>query len=379
MTTINLNDLNVCSDPGYLNLISIKNRFRLKNIPPQRFDNLQNSPYDINNNLKKTFTQDELNMRRKAEILNYSANKTNTKTNNFTKKEKWAQLVNGSSQQRNLPYSYIKNNLVLGTTNYVQTCPSGSILYTPTYASGVPGKIMNLYEDPNIPLYMYSTSRDSYGLINQEVTTQQLEYDIFDNIYLYDTNPNKNNGIVASIYILNIDTKIYTFNIQFPISIFISATAKSGYSGTFNENITISFIEKPLHPYIYYGKDVVETSSTTNILPHKSVTFNVSMNSITGSFSGNQYIGNYALSNLTLNTEPTYLYDFNFGLNDENNNSLINIDTQKNTNLYNYFENISYGIIMNPSLNNINVYNNCTVVNEGIFPQKTTYQTISIR
>jgi hypothetical protein len=378
MTTTNLNDLNVCSDPGYLNLISIKNRFRLKNIPPQRFDNLQNSPYDINNNLKKAFTQEELNMRRKAEILNYSANKTNTKTNNFTKKEKWAQLVNGSSQQRNLPYSYIKNNLVLGTTNYVQTCPSGTILYTPTYASGVPGKIMNLYEDPNIPLYMYSTSRDSYGLINQEVTTQQLEYDMFDNIYLYDNNPNKNNGIVASIYILNIDTKIYTFNIQFPISIFISATAKSGYSGTFNENITISFIEKPLHPYIYYGKDVVETISTTNILPQKSVTFNVSMKSITGSFSGNQYIGNYALSNLTLNTEPTYLYDLNFGLNDENNNSLINIDTQKNTNLYNYFENISYGIIMNPSLNNINVYNNCTVVNPGIFPQKNTYQTISI-
>jgi len=133
-----------------------------------------------------------------------------------------------------------------------------------------------------------------------------------------------------------------------------------------------------LQPYIYYGKDIVETISTTNILPQKSVTFNVSMNSISGSFSGNQYIGNYVLSNLTLNTEPTYLYDLNFGLTDKNNNSLINIDTQKNTNLYNYFENISYGIIMNPSLNNINVYNNCSLLNPGIFPQKNTYQTISI-
>jgi hypothetical protein len=376
MTTSNLN---VCSDPAYLNLVTIKNRFRLKSIPPQRYDNLKNSPYDINNNLQKVFTQEELNMRRKAEILNYSANKTNTKTNNLTKKEKWAQLVNGSSQQRNLPYSYIQNNLVLGTTNYVQTCPSGSIIYTPTYASGVPGKIMNLYEDPNVPLYMYSTSRDSYGLINQEITTQQFTYDVFDNIYLDSTNKNKNNGIVASIYIQNIDTKTYTFNIQFPISIFISATTKKGFSGTFNENITINFINKPLQHNIYYGSGIVNTNPSYSIPSQKSVTFNISMNLSNDGFSGNQFIGNYVLSNLTLNTEPNYLYDMNFGLMDENNNSLIYIESQTNTNLYNYFENISYGIFMNPSLNNLNVYNNCSVVNPSQFPSKSTYQSLIIQ
>jgi len=219
---------NVCSDPGYLNIVAMKTRFKLFNVPPQRYDNLINSPYDICNNLQKVFTQEELNMRRKVEILKYSANQTSTKTNNLTKKEKWVQLNNGYSQKRNLSYSFIKKNLVPGTTDYVQTCPSGTILYTPTYASNIPGKLINLYEDPNVPLYMYSTQRESYGIINQEVNIQEFNYETNQNIYLSSVN---RNGNIASIYILNPNTKTYNYNIQFPVSIFISAKAKQRITG----------------------------------------------------------------------------------------------------------------------------------------------------
>jgi hypothetical protein len=225
---------NVCSDDGYVNSLKMRNRFKLINVPPQRYDNLQNSPYTNN-----AFTQDQLNMRRKAEVLKYSANQSNTKTNNLTKKEKWAQLVNGASQKRNLSYSYIGENLIPGTTNYVQTCPSGTTIYTPTYASNIPGPIMNLYEDPNVPLYMYSNKVDTYGLLNQEVNTTQFTYDtnLTDIYYNYDDRNNPK--LFISLYIQNINTPTYSFNIEVPISLFISAKAKPNLSGTFNENITI--------------------------------------------------------------------------------------------------------------------------------------------
>ena len=367
------NKNNVCSDPGYQNNISIKNRFRLFNIPVQRYDNLVNSPYDVSNVLQKTFTQDQLNMRRKSEILKYSATKSNTKTNNLTKREKWTQLVNGSSQQRNISYSFIQNNLIPGTTNYVNTCPSGTILYTPTSASGIPGKIMNLYEDPTVPLYMYSTNVNAFGLINQEVDTRQFIYDKdIKNVYLDSSN---NNGIITSIYIMNILTPTYRFNIQFPISIFISATVKPRRTGIFKESITIYFDNNPFQPYVYYGSSIIikngQINNPTETSPSiKSTTFDVSMNLSSGKFSGNQYIGQYSLANLTLNTQPNFIYDICFNIMDN-----FHITTQNNTMLYDNFENIHFGICANVEYNSLNVFNNCSTKNKVSI---LTYQNLSI-
>jgi hypothetical protein len=298
-----MDNQNVCSDDGYVSLVNMRNRFKLFNVPPERYDNLQNSPYN-----NSAITQQQLNMRRKVEILKYSANQSNTKTNNLTKKEKWALLVNGASQRRNLSYSYIGENLIPGTTNYVQTCPSGTTIYTPTYASGIPGPVMYLYEDPNVPLYMYSKKVDTYGILNQEVNTTEFTYDSnkFD-IYLSNST---NDKIITSLYIQNINTPIYNFTIQFSMSIFITATVKPNFVGTFNETITISIL--PLQHYIKYGTNIVDTNSLSTFPTQKYVTFNISMNLANGSFSGNQYIGNYMMTNLVLNTQPNYIYDIGF-------------------------------------------------------------------
>lgn len=370
------NKVNVCSDIGYQNSVSLKNRFRIFNIPIQRFDNLANSPYDISNFLNKTFTQDQLNMRRKSEILKYSATKSNTKTNNLTKREKWVQLINAASQQRNLSYSFIQNNLIPGTTNFINTCPSGTILYTPTSASGIPGKIMNLYEDPTVPLYMYSTNVNAFGIINQEPDTTQFIYDKdITNVYLDSSN---NNGIITSIYIINILTPIYRFNIEFPISIFISATVKPRRTGTFKESISIYFDIHPFQSYVYYGSSIVIKNGQINnpieISPSiKSTTFDVSMNLSSGNFSGNQYIGQYSLANLTLNTQPNFIYDICLNIMDN-----FHITTQNNTMLYDNFENIQFGICTNVEFNSLNIYNNCSIKNPTSFPLKSTYQMLSI-
>ena len=89
-------------------------------------------------------------------------------------------------------------------------------------------------------------------------------------------------------------------------------------------------------------------------------------------------MGNYTMTNLILNTQPNYIYDIAFSPTDINNNILININTQTNTQFYDYFENINYGIYMNPSYNNLNVFNNCTVVNPSVYPTTTNYENIRI-
>jgi hypothetical protein len=100
---------------------------------------LQETPY------KGSITQDQLNMRRKAEILKYNSTQTNSQTNAPTKNEVFSQIMRGSYKQcsvdtRSKPVS--------------------------TTASNIPGKPMYLFEDTNIQLYNYNTYKNNvtFGL-----------------------------------------------------------------------------------------------------------------------------------------------------------------------------------------------------------------------
>jgi hypothetical protein len=53
-----MDNQNVCSDDGYVNSVTMRNRFKLLNVPPQRYDNLQNSPYN-----NSAISQQQLNWR----------------------------------------------------------------------------------------------------------------------------------------------------------------------------------------------------------------------------------------------------------------------------------------------------------------------------
>jgi hypothetical protein len=66
----------------------LKSQAALNNIPPIRMNLL--SPYP-------KYERFDLDMRRKVEILKYDNNNSNTKTNNFTKNQKWSMLINGVS------------------------------------------------------------------------------------------------------------------------------------------------------------------------------------------------------------------------------------------------------------------------------------------
>lgn len=118
------------------------------------------------------YSQFELDMRRKAEILQYK-----TKQNNPTKKQLWSMLNKGSLTHKktwatqginatnsNTNNLNLVNNTLVCNTN---TVPSSPII-NQNFSSDVPGKQLDLYLDPNVPLtnykrqYTYSAGGDKY-------------------------------------------------------------------------------------------------------------------------------------------------------------------------------------------------------------------------
>jgi hypothetical protein len=93
-------------------------------------------------------------MRRKVEILKYENNATNTKTNNFTKKQQWSMLVNGNTKNGSQA-SIIKRELSMKNNENPNPCPQDEFLPTLSSASDVPGKVIVLQYVPNVPLYNY--------------------------------------------------------------------------------------------------------------------------------------------------------------------------------------------------------------------------------
>lgn len=112
------------------------------NVPTPPRVELQPSPYDLG------FTQNQLNMRRKYEILQYYPSNQSTQTNNLTKKQIYAQAVQGRS-----PYQRYTASVVA----QLEICPVPQV---PTTASNVPGPSVLLYLDNTVPLYNYISVKD---------------------------------------------------------------------------------------------------------------------------------------------------------------------------------------------------------------------------
>lgn len=114
-----------------------RNIVALNNIPPTRITTL--SPYP-------TYSRAQLDMRRKIEILKYQNVTTNTKTNNFSKKQQWSMLVNGVT--KNASQATISGNAV-------SQCLLDDLIPTLSSSCDVPGSSIVLQYDPSIPLYNY--------------------------------------------------------------------------------------------------------------------------------------------------------------------------------------------------------------------------------
>jgi len=136
-------------------ILKNKQNRALNNNPPPRLNIV--SPYPINSSF-------QLNMRRKVEILKYASSQQNTKTNNLTEKQQFANLaknINTISQyQINNSYS----NLV---------CEEDKIKPTISTSCDVPGPPIILQYEPTVPLYNY-TNRDRSSAITNIMTISKM-------------------------------------------------------------------------------------------------------------------------------------------------------------------------------------------------------------
>ena len=307
-----------------------RQKMQLLNIPPTRFT--PTSPYP-------TYTRFQLDMRRKTEILKYSAAKTNTKTNNFTKSEKWAQLVSGNFQRRTYSQQEITNS-----TNNLVDCSSNETLLTPTSSCGVPGPIMYLYNDPSVPLYNYVVNR-SYSILDDN-NRQPWNINPYNDIAC-------ENGEQTLVSLLGIRQYIesdYTiFNLTTSVGIYVVGTVDTA-GKTSTLNISISNIGCA----IYYNDTVV---ATPTISVSGLTTLEVDLeNSVTDSFSASLFVGNITTDDFTLYTKPNMAYDikltFTLSYTDDSDES--------------YFTYSKIGAYCNLSAANYELATNCSISEKSI-------------
>ena len=280
------------------NVINQRNQLRLLLTPPIRFEPI--SPYPAN-------TQAELDMRRKAEILQY--NKNSTQKGKITKAQQWANLVRGPFQ-RNTQTTVVRDSsgAIIDYTVYntVASCPQDKYLPTLSSSSDVPGPIITLQYNPDVPLYNYAEGENVFGIINQDIPTQWNSYTSNDILAL--------DGVQSTLFTLavfNTDNPFTIFEINTPIGFYVSGEAANNTdaSGIFKiDTFNIS---------IYNNNNLIATNIiTTTAITSRNVNFYTNFpkdgsGNIIGdtTFQGVQYIGNLKMSNVILSTQPGLLYD----------------------------------------------------------------------
>jgi hypothetical protein len=262
------------------------------NVPGTRYTPV--NPYSLG------YTQAQLDMRRKAEILQYN----NVSTGKATKKQSFVTAVKGSLQRRTFSTYYLK----AVQDGAEQACPNDTYIPTLTTASDVPGPAIYLTYNPAIPLYNYNSQQQAYGTQNNKGGAMWLtnyEIDILD-----DNNPD--------IFTLNIQPSInsnnYRFSFTTSVSLYISGfnTAHPGAdaSGPFTMNIPI----QNLNLTVMYGGQQVILSRAPTITYSPGFLSNVSgyvlTRAVANQFSGDIFMGDITFSNILLSTNKKNTYDF---------------------------------------------------------------------
>lgn len=327
------NQVTVC------NILKQRTRFFLLNQPIPRYTPV--SPYP-------QYTKFQLDMRRKAEILQYKKNSTQGMQQ--TKTQKYSQIMNSNR------YSNSKT-----------ICTEDLLKPQSTTSSDVPGPPMILYYDPKIPLYNYQTNQDPYAIENAPI--KRWQDTISSNLLSLSNNIQSNyqggvNGITniitsetlfMTLSIYNIES-LYNYRLGLPIGFYISGI------NTNNTDISANFVlnKASLNVYFYPQTPVVFSADSSNnyilVNNHSISTSSDISGSIyinpSSTFYGNQYIGNLDVSNIILPSQYGNVYDFKFVF-----DITINITTPTSS-TQGYLSNLQAGISMNTPI--VTTTSNCS-------------------
>jgi hypothetical protein len=245
-------------------------------VPPVR-EELQPSPYT-------RYTEYQVSMRRKAEILSYK-NKADT-NGSFTKSQKWANLAKNPRQ-------------LSARAKVRQNCPDSSLLFSLSSSCDVPGPIVTLYKDPAVPLYNYGYVPPNFNLENAVPLPEWKTFPKNDSEF-----PNNSPNLVANLVIQNPKNRNYTFQFQTPISVNIVGNINT--SGTKVDSIQLS-ISNPTFA-VFFTDTLVPNIMPIVFLNVQPITISLQYSS-GGQFSATVYSGMVNVSNFALSTQPQFVYN----------------------------------------------------------------------
>lgn len=270
------------SNTDLCNLLS-QRRARLQLIgPPIRYDPV--SPYPA-------YTPNQLDMRRKAEVLQY--NKNSSKGNKPTKAQRYASVMNTT-----------KNTLVQPICIYG---PNNLYKPTPTTSSDVPGPMIMLQYDPDVPLYNYATGADNYSDLIDRISQKWEAFSDRDVVNLSGVNT-----LTANLVIQDVDEFSSTLTLTTPIGIYVSGTPSTIPINDASGNISINSVVLSVH----YNNAAISIPTPTVTLDNRPISDQYVHFAATQSvFSGTIYAGNLKISNIILPTQSGYVYDLKLTFN----------------------------------------------------------------
>lgn len=362
-------------NPELKTLCEQRNLRRLNLIPPLRLT--LTTPYP-------QFTQNKLDMRRKAEILKYD---TSVQNKQLTKNEKWSRLVNKNT--RNRGYSSLVNYVKDASGHYnpyvtrndSRVCPEDRFISTPTSACGVPGKIINLTYDASVPLYNYATNNRSYAIINSDPNLSRNLLTGNDTTFP----DGKENVLVTLLIGPNNNTPTHVYNITIPIGMYFVATQLN--SSVFNKPISYSnsLSITSVKINVYFGNSLVAPRIIPNVyLSNNGTTYDfVDSSPPSANFDINftpikkedsvqlsLFSGILHVENLELMTSPGFVYKIQAIFYLKSSTSNITFDSA--------FAYYGYGITANISLGNASVTQNCSIKLPNNYPIPTIFPSSTI-
>lgn len=295
-----------------LNLCRQYKKYKEESPPLPRYDII--SPYvqisDTNPNL--VFTKEQLDMRRKVEILRYQNNQMNSKTNNTTKTQNWS--------------------FITGQTSHTKVCRDNPYGETLTTQCDVPGPPMVLFYDPTVPLYNYISNREQIADYSSSV-----KVNIWDTFIYFDAEfSSKTLETCFDILYNSTKTGKTVYSFQTPLSINLQGTKDAFLGPLYTSVHEIEVKLTNVKCVVFYGVSPVIPLSTINIqMP--TFNFKVVLPAEGGDFLATKYIGNLIANNISLYTEYQYVYSIKLSfeilinLYDVNGNI---INTQSDTTIY---------------------------------------------
>jgi hypothetical protein len=278
-----VNDNEEKEDPVLITLCELlkqRQEYLEYHVPPVR-EELEPSPYP-------QYTEYQVNMRRKVEILAYK-NKPDT-NGDATKSQKWAYLA---KSPRQLSAEKKKN------------CPDDSLLFSLSSSCDVPGPIVLLYKDPTVPLYKYGYVPPNFNSQNNTILTEWKTFPKYDNEFENDTY-----NYIANLIMQNPNNPNYTFQFQTPISVNIYGTINT--SGTVVDSIKMTISNAKF--MVYFSDSPIVSITPIVFLNVQPITISLTHSS-PEEFSATIYSGIVNVTNFRLSTQPQFVYDLKMSFN----------------------------------------------------------------